>query len=408
MTKARFRRRGERPARRGAEPQYIEIDTSQLAGIFGPPRWLRDLGLLSWFLVGIALAIVGTIWLLTLTQVIVVPVIVAGIIAAVAAPLVRWLASHRVPRAAAAVLVLLLILGLVIGTVLLAIGGIAGQSGSIESSLADAADTVSGWVQDTGVDTGQAESAKGDASKSISTAFHALLNGLGTGVSALASLVFVLAMAVLSLFFLLKDGPSIREWGERHLGVPLPVAQTISSRVIGALRGYFLGVTIVAAYNALIIGVGAVIIGVPVAGTIAIVTFLAGYVPYLGAWGAGMFAVLLALSGGGPDAAIAMAVVALLANGIFQQLVQPFAYGAALGIHPLAVLIVTIAGGAVFGTIGLILAAPLTSAITRISADLARARAEEREQQVADACAEEEHGALDRLTDPGPEPEVAG
>jgi predicted PurR-regulated permease PerM len=72
-----------------------------------------------------------------------------------------------------------------------------------------------------------------------------------------------------------------------------------------------------------------------------------------------------------------MIVVQLLANGILQQLVQPFAMGAALGIHPLAVLIVTIAGGALFGTIGLILAAPLTSAITRISTDLAKARAAE-------------------------------
>ncbi len=57
-------------------------------------------------------------------------------------------------------------------------------------------------------------------------------------------------------------------------------------------------------------------------------------------------------------------------------MVQPFAMGAALGIHPLAVLIVTIAGGALFGAIGLILAAPLTAAAVRISADLARARGE--------------------------------
>jgi predicted PurR-regulated permease PerM len=70
----------------------------------------------------------------------------------------------------------------------------------------------------------------------------------------------------------------------------------------------------------------------------------------------------------------------LLANSILQQLVQPFAMGAALGIHPLAVLIVTIAGGAMFGTIGLILAAPLTSAIVKISADLARARAKAEQQ----------------------------
>jgi putative heme transporter len=90
-----------------------------------------------------------------------------------------------------------------------------------------------------------------------------------------------------------------------------------------------------------------------------------------------VFAVLIALGGGGTDAAVGMAVLQLLANGILQQLVQPFAMGAALGIHPLAVLVVTIGGGALFGPPGLILAAPLTSAAVKISADLARARAAE-------------------------------
>jgi predicted PurR-regulated permease PerM len=101
---------------------------------------------------------------------------------------------------------------------------------------------------------------------------------------------------------------------------------------------------------------------------------LGAYIPYLGAWGAGAFAVVIALGGAGTDAAIGMAILQLLANGILQQLVQPFAYGAALGIHPLAVLIVTIGGGALFGAAGLILAAPLTSAVTRIAADLSTAR----------------------------------
>jgi predicted PurR-regulated permease PerM len=106
------------------------------------------------------------------------------------------------------------------------------------------------------------------------------------------------------------------------------------------------------------------------AGTIAIVTFLGAYIPYLGAWGAGAFSVLIALGGAGTDAAAGMIVIQLLANGLLQQMVQPIAYGAALGIHPLAVLIVTIGGGALFGAVGLILAAPLTSAVTRIAADL--------------------------------------
>jgi len=69
-----------------------------------------------------------------------------------------------------------------------------------------------------------------------------------------------------------------------------------------------------------------------------------------------------------------MIVIQLLANGVLQQVVEPIAYGAALGIHPLAVLVVTIAGGSLVGAAGLILAAAVTSAVVRISADLAKAR----------------------------------
>src|SRR6185436_16306963 len=119
-------------------------------------------------------------------------------------------------------------------------------------------------------------------------------------------------------------------------------------------------------------GGGALVLGVPRAGTIALITFLGAYIPYLGAWSAGAFSVLIALGGAGTDAAVGMIVIQLLANSVLQQLVQPFAMGAALGIHPLAVLVVTIAGGALFGAVGLILAAPLTSAVVRITADLSR------------------------------------
>jgi putative heme transporter len=132
----------------------------------------------------------------------------------------------------------------------------------------------------------------------------------------------------------------------------------------------------VAVFNAVVIGLGALVLGVPEVGTIVLINFVAAYIPYLGAWAAGAFTVLIALGSGGSDTALIMGIIILLANGVLQQLIQPIAYGAALGIHPLAVLIVTIAGGSLFGAIGLILAAPLTSAIVRISSDLASARAE--------------------------------
>ena len=242
--------------------------------------------------------------------------------------------------------------------------GITGQASDIGGHLSDAEDNVAGWLQDLGLSPDKADQAKQDASSGISDSASALLNGVVSGVRELSSLAFFLALTALSLFFLLKDGPLIRAWVEEHSGVPKPLAETIGRRVLGSLRGYFLGVTIVAAFNAVVVTLGALVLGVPLVGTIAAVTFIGAYIPYLGAWAAGAFAVLIALGSSGTDAAAGMIVVQLLANGILQQLVQPFAMGAALGIHPLAVLIVTIAGGALFGTIGLILAARLTSAIT--------------------------------------------
>ena len=68
----------------------------------------------------------------------------------------------------------------------------------------------------------------------------------------------------------------------------------------------------------------------PLAGTIAVVTFVGAYVPFVGAWVAGAFAVLIALGTEGTDAAVVMAVVALLANGVLQQMIQPFVMGATL------------------------------------------------------------------------------
>jgi predicted PurR-regulated permease PerM len=360
---------------RRADDEVVEIDATQLTGVLHTPTWLRDLGFSAWLLVGVTLLLAGVVWLLSLTQTIVMPVITAGVVAAVASPLVGALQRRRVPRGLGAALILLGLIALAIVVSIVVVGGIIGQSSDLSGHLTNAQDKIAGWLKDLGVTPSEADNATNDLGSAVQTAVPALLDGVIGGIKQLSSLVVFLSFTALSLFFLLKDGPQIRGWAERHSGVPAPVAASVSHRVLESLRGYFFGVTLVAAFNAVVVGVGAVLLGVPLAGTIAAVTFLGAYVPYLGAWAAGAFAVLVALGGAGTDAAIAMAVLQLLANGLLQQLVQPIAYGSALGIHPLAVLVVTIAGGCLFGAAGLVLAGPLTSAITRISADLARARA---------------------------------
>jgi hypothetical protein len=104
------RGRKERAAPEANEQPVLQIDAAQLgalSAVFSAPRWLRDLGLASWLLVGVAALIIGLVWLLGATSEITQPVLVGFVVAAVASPLVGRLRRHGVPRAAGAGLVLL-------------------------------------------------------------------------------------------------------------------------------------------------------------------------------------------------------------------------------------------------------------------------------------------------------------
>jgi predicted PurR-regulated permease PerM len=215
-----------------------------------------------------------------------------------------------------------------------------------------------------------AQSATEGAQEAAPEIRTTLLTGVAAGIAGLKSLVFFLAFAILSTLFVLKDGPVMHRFVNRHLGVPEPVANIVTTNIAKSLRNYFLAVTIIAVFNAVLIGGAALILDVPLAGTIAVVTFVGAYVPFVGAWVAGAFAVLIALGAGSTSDAAVMAVVALLANGILQQMIQPFVMGATLSLNPLVVLVVTIGAGALFGMVGLTLAAPLTSAAVHIANEL--------------------------------------
>jgi predicted PurR-regulated permease PerM len=375
-------RAAERPEIRTAETQEIETGSPQeigagelreLATVFAAPKWLRDLGRTAWLLVGLFALLVGVVWFLGATYTIGGPLVVAMVLATVTMPIVTWLSRHM-PRALAAVLVLLGIVAIGVVVLVLVLGGITAQHDGISAHASSAADKAQSWMGSVGVDkpksTGASSEVKQDVPKIIST----LTKGIIDGIRGIASLVFGLSLAALSLFFLLKDGPSMRAWLDRHLGLPPTVAQTITGNVIRSLRGYFRGVTLVAAFNGVVVALGAWILGVPLAGTIGVVTFVTAYVPFIGAFVAGFFTVVIALGAKGTTTAVIMLVIVILANGLLQNLVQPFAMGAALDLHPLVVLVVTIASGCIFGTIGLILAAPLLSAAVHATRDLARAR----------------------------------
>jgi predicted PurR-regulated permease PerM len=366
------------PATTVDQQVVVHLDAEQLqkmSAVFSAPRWLRDLGVASWFLVGVALLAVGLTWALGITSTIVVPVISGGVIATVASPAVTWLKRHHVPRALGALIVLLVLLALGVVILLLVLGGIAAEGDKIAAALSQAVDKIQGWIEGVGVDSSAASTAGANASTTVPDMVHTFVNGVATGIRGIASLAFGISFTVFSIFFLLKDGPALRSWVNGRLGVPLPAAETITGGVVHAMRRYFLGVTIVAAFNAVVVGLGALVLDVPLAGTIAVVTLVTAYIPFIGAVVAGAFAVLLALGTQGTTTAVIMLVIVILANGMLQNIVSPIAMGATLRMNPLLILVVTISAGAFFGTTGMILAAPLTSAAIHISADLRRLRA---------------------------------
>jgi predicted PurR-regulated permease PerM len=370
MKLGRWRRSHGRAPAEPAAPD--PLDPAQLAHMFAAPPWIRDLGLLAWFLVGVGIVLLGLVWILGVTSTIVVPVVVGAVVAAVGAPAVAALQRRGWPRAAGAAVVLLGLLALVVLVFLLVVGGIVENRGEIEASASQAVDKIEGWVNDAGANG--TENVKTDVKKAVSNSGGTLLRGLADGIEGLTSLVFFVSFALFSTFFLLKDGPGVRRFIDTHLGVPREVATIVTGNVLASLRRYFLGVSIVAAFNAVVVGLAALVLDVPLAGTIAVVTFVTAYVPFIGAFVSGAFAVVLALSSQGTSVALVMLVVVILANGMLQNIVQPIAFGATLDLNPLVVLIVTIGAGSLFGMVGLVLGAPLTSAAVHISRDLARAR----------------------------------
>lgn len=339
------------------------------------PRWFQKMGLAAWLIVGMFLVIIGSVWILDKVSNIAEPLILGAVVAAVGGAGVDYLQARRVPRPIGAAVVMLAISAVAVGVVLMVLGGITSQAPHIDASMSHAVDRVKGWLDDLNISS--ASDAAADVKKAVPAVGKVLLNGVLAGVVGLKSLLVFLGFSAFITFFLLMDGPNMGRWIERHMGMPQATARIVLDDLVHALRKYFLGLTIVGLFNALVVALGALILGVPLVGTVAVVTFVASYVPIVGAWTAGFFVFALALADQGTGTAFLMALIVFLANGPLQQIVQPIAYGATLEVNPLVVFVVTIAAGTLFGMVGLVLGAPLISAGVHISADLRKTQAQE-------------------------------
>lgn len=132
-----------------------------------------------------------------------------------------------------------------------------------------------------------------------------------------------------------------------------------------SVRGYFKGTAITALVTAPIFMIPLLLLRVPLAVPIFVLYFFLSYVPFVGAWITGAFAVLIALGSGGPPAALIIGVTFLLSNGAIQSAVNSWALGSSLSLHPIAVLLATMIGGTFAGLLGMVMGAPVLAATVK-------------------------------------------
>uniref|UniRef100_UPI002027E9DB AI-2E family transporter n=1 Tax=Actinotalea sp. C106 TaxID=2908644 RepID=UPI002027E9DB len=192
----------------------------------------------------------------------------------------------------------------------------------------------------------------------------AILDQLASSLGVAADLVIGLFLMLAFLFLLLKNGA--RMWGSmlELLGGRVREDVDAAGRAAwGTLGAYVRGLTVVAAVDAVGIGIGLLILGVPLALTLALLQFVASYVPTIGAFVAGAAAVLVAWTSGGLGTAVAVAVLAVAVQQLGNSVVEPYVMQRELPLNAFTVLVAVTAGGLLWGIPGALLFVPLTAAI---------------------------------------------
>jgi len=337
------------------------------------PNWLTTFGVAGWLLVGIAGALAVIAWFFSTSSSISVPLLLALVIGMVAYPLCEKMTARGLSKSAAAAIVLLLLLAIVVGVVWITIAGIIAQWPSIQDQLQAGATAMLANLEAAGFDVkaiqesfrqaSEATAATGAASNPVT---GGLLSSVGsaltTGLSSTIALFFGLFIALTLLFYVLTDFPTVADWLAGHMGgLPKSVGDGILDDAVRAMRGYFRGTTITGFVVALMIGVAMLVLKVPLAMTVALVTFLTCYIPFFGAIISGGFAFVIALGSNGFSTAIILLVIVLIAQNVLQTVINARIMGESLNLHPLVVLVVTMLGGIFGGLLGAALGAPLAA-----------------------------------------------
>lgn len=335
-----------------------------------PSRYtgLHRAGKASWSALGVIVLVVVVAGAISALSGILVPLVVAAILGVVLEPWVAWLKRRKVPSALAAVIGLFTAIGVGVLVIYLVFAGFVQQIPEISRQLMVGWNTFLNWGRGLDLDAALLERAR--------ETFYAYAPRMGQGVLGLVGstitggilLVMGLFFSLFFLFFVLRDFWHFGPWLARTTSADPVLVEKIKGLTQDAVQGYFKGTALTAVITAPIFLLPLFFLKIPLILPITILYFFLSFIPYVGAWLTGAFAVLIAFGTAGPVGALIVGLSLLVSNGTIQSVVSSWALGTSLSLHPVLVLLATIVGGTIAGLLGMVLGPPVAAALVKVIA----------------------------------------
>jgi predicted PurR-regulated permease PerM len=317
---------------------------------------------LQLLLVAAGLALLG--FILVNLRLVILPVLAALFLATVLMPVSEAMRRAKVPAAIAAFLTILLALLVLVGISALLAPPVADEVGDLEESFRAGVAEVGSTLENVGISQEEIDNAIDSGLQTLEDSSGAIGQGVVSGALLVFEVIAGILLALVLLFFFLKDGGRMWSWlvdllPRRHRAD----ANEVGRRGWSTLGSYLRGVALVALFDAVVIGVALAILGVPLVLPLAVLTFFAAFFPLVGAVTAGVVAAMVALVSNGIVTALIVVAVITAVQQLEGDVIYPVVVGRSIELHPVAILLVLTAGAVVAGIIGALFAVPVAAVI---------------------------------------------
>ncbi|WP_146844876.1 AI-2E family transporter [Cellulomonas terrae] len=316
----------------------------------------------------LAVLAVVAVFVLVVTQLtlVVIPVLIALVLAAAISPLVSFLRRKGLPSVLATWVALVALVAVLSAILWLVVGAVVNQWGDLRDQALEGFDELQVYLQELPFDITPEQIASVRESVTGLLQSDAVSSGAIAGVSQTVDFVAGFFIMIVVLFFFLKDGPQLWEFLLRPFeGRRYERGVRIGDTTVRTLGGYIRGTAVVAAVDAVAIGIGLAIVGVPLVLPLSVLVFLLAFIPLVGATVAGILAALVALVAVGPVEALVVVAIVVVVNQLEGDFLQPIVMGRVLRLHPLVILFALTAGTVLAGLTGAVLAVPIAASIWR-------------------------------------------